>query len=66
MTAYHDLDSPQDMRTDAAAMLLPAARDLSFATPYADLFAQFPTDRPKREVEVSEAARRLAEAIYES
>jgi hypothetical protein len=65
MTAYHDLDSPQDMRTDAAAVLLPTARDLTYATPYADLYAQFPTDRPKRDVEVSEAARRLAAAIYD-
>jgi hypothetical protein len=67
MTAYHDLDSPQDMRSDAAAAqsLLPSAQDLRFATPYVDLFAEFPTDRPKRSIEVSEAAQRLARAIYE-
>jgi hypothetical protein len=68
MTAYHDLDSPLEMRTDAAAAgatLLPSAREITYATAYTDLYAEFPTDRPKRSVQVSEAARRLAEAIYQ-
>ena len=66
MTAYHDLDSPQDMRSDAAAAqsLLPSARGLAFTDDYTDLYAEFPTDRPKKGVEIDEATRRLAAAIY--
>ena len=63
MTAYHDLDSPATMQADAAAAgaRLPAvAPELE----YADLYSGFPTDPPKPQVEVTEAARRLAVAIY--
>jgi hypothetical protein len=62
MTAYHDLDTPQDMRSDAAAagqVLLPSADG------FTDLYAGFPSDRPKAHIEVSEAAQRLAAAIYQ-
>jgi hypothetical protein len=63
MTAYHDLDSPQAMRADAAV----AEARLPVGAPrlaYTDLYSAFPTDLPKREVEVTEAAERLAAAIY--
>ena len=62
MTAYHDLDSPQTMREDAAAVVTvppPAGR-----TAYADLYAGFPQDQPKAVIEVSEAAQRLANALH--
>jgi hypothetical protein len=63
VTAYHDLDSPQTMRADAAAA---GARLPATIVPLdgADLYAAYPTDLPKPEIEVSEAARRLADAIY--
>ena len=63
VTAYHDLDSPQTMHADAAAagarLPVPASRPDGV-----DLYSMFPTDLPKPEIEVSEAARRLADAIY--
>ena len=62
MTAYHDLDSPQTMHADAAAvgarLAVPAPLD------GADLWSTYPRDLPKPEIEISEAARRLADAIY--
>ena len=63
MTAYHDLDTPQTMHTDAAAV---GAR-LPLLAPrlaYADLFSGYPTDRPKPEIEVTEAAQRIANALH--
>lgn len=67
MTAYHDLDSPQTMRSDAAA----AGTRLPLTPPptpardgFTDLYSAFPTDRPKREVRVSEAAQRIANALH--
>jgi len=62
VTAYHDLDSPGAMGADAAAV----GAHLSFLAPrlpYTDLYAEFPTDLPKREVEVTEAAQRIANAL---
>jgi hypothetical protein len=63
VTAYHDLDSPQDMRADAAA----AGARLPVVAPgdaYADLYTGYPTDLPKREIEVTEAAARIANALH--
>jgi hypothetical protein len=63
VTAYDDLDSPQAMRADAAV----AGARLPLVAPrlaYADLYTGFPTDLPKREIEVSEAAQRLAGALH--
>ena len=63
MTAYHDLDSPQTMHADAAAvgqrLPLPAPR-----LAYADLYTGFPHDLPKPEIEISEAAARIANAVH--
>jgi hypothetical protein len=63
VTAYHELDSPQDMRSDAAAAgaRLPV---LPTRLGYADLYTGYPTDLPKREIEVTEAAQRLANALH--
>ena len=61
MTAYHDLDSPETMHADAAA----AGQRLP--TPHAapDYFAvDYDRDLPKREIEVTEAAQRLANALH--
>lgn len=64
MTAYHDLDSPQTMRADAAA----AGARLPQVLPrlaYTDLYSGYPTDLPKPQIEVTEAAQRLARAIFD-
>ncbi len=63
MTAYDDLDSPQTMRDDAAVAgaRLPA---IGPRLAYADLFSGYPTDPPKPQVEVTEAAQRIVEAVY--
>jgi len=63
VTAYHDLDSPQAMRADAAA----AGDRLPVVAPrlaYTDLYTGYPTDLPKRQIEVSEAAQRIANALH--
>ncbi len=63
VTAYHELDSPQDMRADAAM----AGERLPVVAPrlaYADLYTGYPTDLPKREIEVTEAAQRIANALH--
>ena len=62
MTAYHELDNPQTMRTDAAA----AGARLPLVAPrlaYTDVYAEFPTDLPKPEIEITEAAQRIANAL---
>ena len=63
VSAYFELDSPQTMHADAAAV---DAR-LPLVAPrlaYTDLYAGYPTDLPKREIEVTEAAQRLANALH--
>ena len=63
MSAFFELDSPQTMHVDAAAV---DAR-LPLAAPrlaYADLYAGYPTDLPKREIQVTEAAARIANALH--
>jgi len=63
VTAYHDLDSPQAMRADAAV----AGARLPVVAPrlaYTDLYSGFPTDLPKQEIEVTEAAQRIANALH--
>ena len=63
MSAFFELDTPQTMRTDAAAV---GAR-LPLVAPrlaYTDLYADYPTDLPKREIEITEAAQRLANALH--
>jgi hypothetical protein len=62
VSAFFELDSPQTMHADAAAV---GAR-LPLVAPrlaYTDLYAHYPTDLPKREIEISEAARRIADAL---
>ncbi len=63
MSAFYELDSPQTMRTDAAAVdqRLPLVAGL---LPYTDVYAGFPTDLPKREIEITEAAQRIANALH--
>ena len=63
MSALYELDPPQTMRTDAAA----AGARLPLVAPrlaYTDVYAGSPTDLPKPEVEITEAARRIAAAVF--
>jgi hypothetical protein len=62
VSAFFELDSPQTMHVDAAAVgaRLPLVEPRSA---YTDLYAGYPTDLPKREIEISEAAQRLANAL---
>ena len=63
VSAYFELDSPETMQADAAAVgaRLPlVAPEL----PYADLYAGYPTDLPKPEIEITEAAQRIANVLH--
>ena len=63
MTAYDDLDTPQTMHADAAAVGQGLPR-LAPRLTYADLYTSYPRDLPKREIEVTEAAQRIANALH--
>ena len=63
MSAFFELVSPQTMRSDAAA----AGARLPLVAPrlaYTDVYAEFPTDLPKPEVEITEVAQRIAAAVF--
>jgi len=63
VSALFELDSPQKMHVDAAAV---DAR-LPLVAPrlaYADLYIGFPQDLPKGEIEITEAAQRIANAVF--
>ncbi|WP_193609348.1 hypothetical protein [Nocardioides lijunqiniae] len=71
MTPYEELTSPQQMRADCEAAgrnlrlesrLERVARDASRPAP-SILFADFPREVPKREIRISDAATRLANAL---
>jgi hypothetical protein len=62
VSAFYELDTPQRMRADAAV----AGARLPLVAPrlaYADLYAEWPADLPKREVTITEAAQRIANAL---
>jgi hypothetical protein len=63
VTAYDDLDSPQTMHADAAAVGQRLPR-LAPRLAYADLYAGYPHDLPKPEIEITEAAQRIANALH--
>jgi len=56
---YADAATPSQMTIDARATL----HRLDLAAPSLR-FEDFPTDRPKREIEISEAAARLAGSLH--
>jgi len=63
VSAWFELDSPQTMRVDAAA----AEARLPLAAPrraFTDVYTEFPTDLPKQEIEITEAAQRIAAALH--
>jgi hypothetical protein len=64
VTAYDDLDSPQTMRADAAAV----DQRLPLVAPrlaYADLYTSYAQDLPKPHIEIGEAAQRIARAVFD-
>ena len=67
MTAYDDLATPAQMRADCRATgrnlrLERAAQRVGRPAP-SILFQDFPREVPKREIEVSAAAQRIANAL---
>jgi hypothetical protein len=63
VSALFELDSPQTMQADAAVV----GQRLPLAAPrlaYTDVYAAYPTDLPKREIEITEAAQRIANALH--
>lgn len=63
MSAFFELDSPQTMHADAAVV----GRRLPLVAPrmhFADIYAGYPTDLPKPEIEITEAAQRIANALH--
>jgi len=63
VSACYELDTPQTMHADATAV----GRRLPLVAPrlaYTDVYAAWPTDQPKREIQISEAAQRLADAVF--
>jgi hypothetical protein len=63
VSTWFDMDSLQTMRADAAQV---GAR-LPLVAPrlaYSDLHTGYPTDQPKPEIEITEAAQRIANALH--
>jgi hypothetical protein len=63
VSAFYELDAPQAMRADAAV----AGARLPLVTPRpadADVHAGFPTDLSEPAVEITEAAQRIAAAVF--
>ena len=60
VSAYQDLDSPETMRDDASEV----GRHLPAPHAAPDLIVvKYPRDVPKREIDVTEAAQRVANAL---
>ncbi len=62
MSAWFELDSPETMHADAAVVDARLPR-VTPRSAYTDLYAGYPTDLPKREIEITEAAQRIANAL---
>ena len=61
MTAYDELDTPQTMRTDASAV----GRNLPQPEAAPSFFLlDYDRDLPKREITISKAAQRIANALH--
>jgi len=66
MTPYEEIESPSALRDDCRAVsrrLEQAARRAVEPAPSIH-YDDFPREVPKRDIEVSEAAQRLAAALY--
>ncbi|MCL2543212.1 MAG: hypothetical protein FWE71_12250 [Nocardioidaceae bacterium] len=67
MTPYEEIDSPADMRADCEAVTrrLDVAASKAVRPAPSIHYDEFPQDLPKPGIQVSEAAQRLAAAIFE-
>jgi hypothetical protein len=63
VSALFELDSPETMHLDAAAVDARLPRVVPRLA-YTDLYTGYPTDQPKRDIEITEAAQRLANALH--
>jgi len=66
MTPYEEIESPTQLRADCEAVssqLARAARKV-VQTPPSIHFDEFPREIPKREIKISAAAQRLANALH--
>jgi len=65
-TSYDEIETPAAMRADCAAVgrrLERIAEEAVAGAPSLE-FADYPRDVPKRDIEIGEAAARIANAIY--
>ncbi|HEX3298004.1 MAG TPA: hypothetical protein VHR85_14385 [Nocardioides sp.] len=64
-SSYDEIDSPSDMREDAAAArrALRVARAAAAGPPSLE-YDDYPREVPKRDIEVGEAAARIANALH--
>jgi hypothetical protein len=67
MTPYEELSTPAEMKTDCEAVSrsLAAAAAKAVRPAPSIHFDEFPQDLPKRGIEISEAAQRLAAALFD-
>jgi hypothetical protein len=67
-TSYDEIDSPEEMRADAAAagraLRLDRVARAAAAGPPSLEFADYPREVGKREITVDEAATRIANALH--
>jgi hypothetical protein len=66
MSSYEELSTPSEMRADCEAVnrrLEQAAVQATRPAPSIH-FDEFPREVPKRDIEISEAAQRLANALH--
>ncbi|MCX6401119.1 MAG: hypothetical protein NTX33_14470 [Propionibacteriales bacterium] len=65
MTPYEEIAAPSDLKADCEAVNRQLARAAVRATRPAPSihFDEFPREMPKRSIEISEAAQRLANAL---
>ena len=66
MTPYEEIETPAQLRADCEAVNTRLARAAQRATQAAPSihFDEFPREIPKRDIQISEAAQRLANALH--
>ncbi len=66
MTPYEEIETPAQLRGDCEAVTARLARAAEQATRTAPSihFDEFPREIPKRDIQISEAAQRLANALH--
>jgi hypothetical protein len=66
MTPYEEIETPAQLRADCEAVNSRLARAAQKATESAPSihYDEFPREIPKRDIQISEAAQRLANALH--